>query len=107
MKRSLAGVISTVILGTISILSLSGCNCDGGSSNPIMNCETQKEREARAEDLWESSYANGKAQEEILQPPPAATVVEEYTEEPRWEGATDYSQSCSSSSGDLNCENIE
>mgnify|MGYP001580541015 CR=1 FL=1 len=31
------------------------------------------------------------------------TAVEAYTEEPRWDGATDYSQSCSPSSGDLNC----
>lgn len=31
------------------------------------------------------------------------TAVEAYTEESRWEGATDYSQSCSSSSGDLGC----
>ena len=31
------------------------------------------------------------------------TAVEAYTEQPRWEGATDYSQSCSSSSGDLGC----
>ena len=31
------------------------------------------------------------------------TAVDAYTEEPRWEGATDYSQACSSSSGDLGC----
>ena len=31
------------------------------------------------------------------------TAVEAYTEESRWEGATDYSQSCSPSSGDLGC----
>ena len=32
------------------------------------------------------------------------TAVEAYTEEPRWDGASEYSQACSPSSGDLGCD---
>jgi phage protein D len=61
----------------------------------------KKEADAAQKRLVEIEEAEKAAQAAEQQA--TETAVEAYTEESRWEGATDYSQSCSSSSGDLGC----
>ncbi len=61
--------------------------------------EDAAEKAKKALELAEEANKTAKDAIELA----AETAVEEYTQESRWEGATDYSQSCSGSSGDLNC----
>jgi DNA/RNA-binding domain of Phe-tRNA-synthetase-like protein len=65
--------------------------------------EYSNERSDAAAAEVTTANAGAAAQIQELGEQAAETAVEAYTEEPRWEGATDYSQACSSSSGDLGC----
>jgi hypothetical protein len=113
-------VVLTGVVGVIVAAVLAGCSdygWAGSVESRLLKCASpdghpdypgddicDAEADAAtlaAEEKQVNAIATAQIQE--LGKQAAETAVEAYTEEPRWEGATDYSQACSSSSGDLGC----
>ena len=93
IKRPISRVMLTGAVGVVLVICLGGCSDFCMTSS----CEEEKVAQNRQRfGTWNNDAWRAERRA-------AETAVEAYTEEPRWEGATDYSQSCSSSSGDLNC----
>lgn len=121
-KRPISRVMLTGVVGLVLVFCLGGCDAYGANEikarkraldtdgcehagGAVVKCGSTYTSEwsdaAAAEVKAAVEGAVAQIQEEGEQA--AETAVEAYTEEPRWEGATDYSQACSSSSGDLGC----
>ncbi len=113
IKRPILRVMLTGVVGVVLFAGLGGCS-QSLKTEEVANAAVQ-----HASDLCSNPEHHGQgrtllncdnvdalaAQPSILDGGllAAETAVDAYTEEPRWEGATDYSQACSPSSGDLGC----